>query len=323
VRWLAADIGGTKTLLALAGADGGIVARRRYENSRFPSFDAILADFLAAHAAQPRAACLAVAGPVAENRARLTNLAWTLDGGELAARFGFPARLINDFEAVGHGITVLPTNDLLTLQAGQPVARGIKAVLGAGTGLGTAFLTWNGADYTVHASEGSHADFAPGDAMQISLLRYLWRRFGHASWERVVSGPGLVTLYDWLLDEADVPAEKPRKVVAQGDAAAITTAALSGSDAVAARALDVFLRVYGAEAGNLALKLLPTGGLYLAGGISPKIAPRLASDDFLLAFRAKGRFRGLVESFPVHVVMNPEVGLLGALKVAERVFLGS
>lgn len=314
---LAADIGGTKTLLALAGEDGRPIEEQRYENAGFATFDDLLADYLAATGVTPSAACFAVAGPVAANRAELTNLAWTLDGAALSARFGFPVRIINDFEAVGHGIAVLPASDLLTLQAGQPQTYGVKAVLGAGTGLGTGFLVWDGQGYAVHPSEGSHADFAPADETQIGLLRYLWKKFGHASWERVVSGPGLVTVLDWLREEGHYPTAELDSAMAQGDpAAAIAAAALSGSDAMAARALDVFVSAYGAEAGNLALKLLPAGGLYLAGGISPKIAPRLQSGPFLPAFRAKGRFAGLLERIPVHVVMNPQAGLLGALNVA-------
>lgn len=301
---LAGDIGGTKTLLLLAEADGlRPVKEERFENRDYPNFSAILARFLDNH--RPTAACFAVAGPVADNRANMTNLPWTLDGHALAEELGLPVRLINDFEAVGYGIDALTEADLETLQAGEPQPKGVRAVLGAGTGLGEGFMVWQGAGYKVFPSEGSHADFAPADEKQEGLLHYLREKYGHVSWERVVSGPGLAEIYVYLGGGGAEPA-------------AIAEAALAGTDSAAVEALEIFVSVYGAEAGNLALKLLPKGGLYVAGGIAPKILAKMKDGGFLEAFLAKGRFAGLLATIPVQVVKNPKVGLLGAALVALR-----
>ncbi len=301
---LAGDIGGTKTLLLLAESDGlRPVKEERFENRDHPDFSAILARFLGSE--RPASACFAVAGPVAGNRADLTNLPWTLDGHALTAELGFPVCLINDFEAVGYGIDALGAADLETLQASEPQPQGVRAVLGAGTGLGEGFMVWQGDGYKVFPSEGSHADFAPADERQEGLLHYLREKYGHVSWERVVSGPGLADIYAYLGGGA-------------ADPAAIAEAALSGSDGAAVEALEIFISAYGAEAGNLALKLLPKGGLYVAGGIAPKILLKLKDGGFMQTFRAKGRFAGLLATIPVHVVKNPNVGLLGAALAALR-----
>lgn len=301
---LAGDIGGTKTLLLLAEADGlRTVKEERFENRDYPDFSSILARFLGSE--RPTAACFAVAGPVSDNRADMTNLPWSLDGHALEKELGFPVRLINDFEAVGYGIDALADADLETLQTGQPQPQGVRAVLGAGTGLGEGFMVWQGNGYQVFPSEGSHADFAPADERQEGLLHYLREKYGHVSWERVVSGPGLVEIYACLGG-------------GEADPAVIAEAALAGKDAVAVDALDLFVSAYGAEAGNLALKLLPRGGLYVAGGIAPKILPKMKEGGFMEAFLAKGRFAGLLATIPVHVVKNPNVGLLGAALAARR-----
>ncbi len=303
-RVLAGDIGGTKTLLLLAEADGlRPVKEERFENRDYPDFSAILARFLGNE--RPASACFAVAGPVSDNRADMTNLPWTLDGHALTAELGFPVRLINDFEAVGYGIAALAPDDLETLQERQPQPQGVRAVLGAGTGLGEGFMVWQGDGYKVFPSEGSHADFAPADARQEGLLHYLREKYGHVSWERVVSGPGLADIYAYLGGGEVEPA-------------VIADAALAGSDGAAVEALDVFVSAYGAEAGNLALKLLPKGGLYVAGGIAPKILAKMKSGGFMQAFLAKGRFDSLLATIPVRVVKNPNVGLLGAAVVAKR-----
>ena len=301
---LAGDIGGTKTLLLLAHADAlRPVKEERFENRDHPDFSAILARFLGHQ--RPASACFAVAGPVSGNRADMTNLPWTLDGHALTVELGFPVRLINDFEAVGYGIDALAESDLETLQAGEPQPQGVRAVLGAGTGLGEGFMVWQGDGYQVFPSEGSHADFAPADERQEGLLHYLREKYGHVSWERVVSGPGLADIYAYLGG-------------GEAEPAVIAEAALAGSDGAAAGALDIFVSGYGAEAGNLALKLLPKGGLYVAGGIAPKILTKMKSGGFMGAFLAKGRFGSLLATIPVHVVKNPNVGLLGAALAALR-----
>lgn len=302
-RILAGDIGGTKTLLLLAEVDGlRPVKEERFENRDHPDFSAVLARFLGNE--RPAGACFAVAGPVSDNRADMTNLPWTLDGHALTAELGFPVRLVNDFEAVGYGIAALVESDLETLQAGEPQPQGVRAVLGAGTGLGEGFMVWQGESYRVFPSEGSHADFAPADERQEGLLHYLREKYGHVSWERVVSGPGLADIYAYLGG-------------GEAEPAVIAEAALVGGDGAAVEALDIFVSAYGAEAGNLALKLLPTGGLYVAGGIAPKILAKMNAGGFMGAFVAKGRFADLLSTVPVRIVKNPNVGLLGAAFVAS------
>ncbi len=319
---LAGDIGGTKTFLRFAKAGGDILAERRYDSQSYPGLDHILAEFVQAH--PPlfiHAACFGVAGPVSEGRAEITNLPWKIDAAAIGSQFGIPhVRLINDFQAVAYGIEALRPDDLATLQTGEPQMHGVRAVIGAGTGLGEGFMVWREGHYEAMPSEGSHADFAPADAQQIELLRYLARHHGHVSYERLVSGAGLVSLFDFLRETGDTEvAPDLRAAMEAGDsAAAISRFALGGADRLAAEALDLFIRIYGAEAGNLALKVLARGGVYVAGGIAPQIIGKLQEGEFLRAFGAKGRFAGLLATIPVHVVLDPKVGLLGAARVAER-----
>jgi len=305
---LAGDVGGTKTLLLLAESSANgmrTLAEQRFENRDHPDFFSLLRQFLDQAPRLPDAACFAIAGPVAGNRADMTNLPWLIDGATLTAELGFPVRLVNDFEAVGYGIDALGPDDLETLQEGEPQHQGVRAVLGAGTGLGEGFMVWQGEGYKVFPSEGSHADFAPADEKQDQLLHCLRKKYGHVSWERVVSGPGLADIYGCLGGNAAEPAY-------------IADAAQNGNDALAAAALELFVAAYGAEAGNLALKLLPRGGVYVAGGIAPQILPKLKDGGFIKAFRAKGRFAGLLATLPVWVVKNPKVGLLGAVQAALK-----
>jgi len=313
---LAGDLGGTKTWLRLSCA-GEVLREQRYDSAAFAGLTPMIADFLGESA--PASACFGVAGPVRGNTAQITNLPWRIDAGEIATRFAIPqVSLINDFQAVAYGIEALAAADLLTLQAGQPQPHGPRAVIGAGTGLGEGYLVWQDGHYQALASEGSHADFAPADEIQADLWRWLAQRYGHVSWERVVSGPGLAEIYAFLR-ERGAAAESPQLAAALrlGDpSAAISDHALQHGDVLAVAALDLFIAAYGAEAGNLALKMLATGGVYIAGGIAPKIAERIRAGGFLRAFLAKGRFAGLLETIPVQVVLNPQVGLLGAERVA-------
>jgi len=315
---LAGDLGGTKTWLRLS-CGGEMLREQRYDSAAFAGLTPMLAGFLGESA--PQSACFGVAGPVRGNTAQITNLPWRIDAGEIAAHFAIPqVALINDFQAVAYGIEALGDDDLLTLQAGQPQPHGPRAVIGAGTGLGEGYLVWQGEHYQALASEGSHADFAPADEMQAELWRWLALRYGHVSWERVVSGPALAEIYAFLRERGEL-AESPQLAAALrlGDpSAAISAHALQHGDALAGAALDLFIAAYGAESGNLALKMLATGGVYVAGGIAPKIAERLKDGGFLRAFLAKGRFAGLLETIPVQVVLNPQVGLLGAERVAGR-----
>lgn len=320
---MAVDVGGTHTRVQLAEiADGRPHAlhEHHYASAAYPDLTSILRDFLNAVGTGPRHACLAVAGPVSRHEwgqsARVTNLPWTLDSRVLTAELGLGSlQIINDFEAVGHGIAALRPDDLATLQAGDPRSDAPRAALGAGTGLGQALLMPCGDGYDVVATEGGHTDFAPQNDLQLALLRDLQARLGHVSYERLLSGAGLAYIHDYLRRQRAAP-ESPRSE--DDPAAAVSRAALAGTDPLAADALREFVRIYGAQAGNLALTCLPFGGLFVAGGIAPKILPALQSGGFLQAFLAKGRMEPLLRRIPVHVVTHPAPGLLGAALYAAR-----
>lgn len=322
---LAGDIGGTKTLLQLSEIAGGerrVLLERHFDSASHAGLNRIVAEFLRGlPPGNVHAACFGVAGPVADNQAGITNLPWRIEADAIGAEFDIPhVRLINDFQAAAYGIDGLQACDLAVLQTGRAEARGVRAVIGAGTGLGEGFMVWQG-EYEAMPSEGSHADFAPTGALQVRLLDYLASRYGHVSYERLVSGPGLVNIYEFLRDVERTAPESPalRQAMNQGDpAAAISQFALERRDGLASAALDVFAAIYGAEAGNLALKVLARGGVYVAGGIAPKILEKLRDGTFMRAFAAKGRFAELLSTIPVYVVLNPKVGLLGAARVASR-----
>jgi glucokinase len=327
---LAADVGGTKTEVVLAAANHGwpgIVAQHVYPSQAFESFEAVIADFLAQpeasqHARALAAACVCVAGPVEGDQARTTNLRWAISAKTLGEQFAVPAvRLVNDFAAAAVGISRLETNDLETLQEGQRVTHGARAIVGAGTGLGVALMTWGGEDYAVHASEAGHTDFAPLDEIQDGLLAYLRRAYGRVSYERVLSGSGLAQIFHYLAtSRGDAPSLAMRNALGQEPDAAVVVSkfGLTRRDPVAVRALDLFAALYGAFAGNIALTVLARGGVYIAGGIAPKIAAKLKDGTLVRAFTSKGRFSGLLSTFPLHVVMNSRVGLYGALELAGR-----
>lgn len=318
---LAADIGGTKTLLRLSECAEGrceTLEERRYENADFPDFRSLLDDFLSGQGAAPEAACFACAAPVTGRSLRLTNLDWVIDADHIARGFDIPrVRLINDFEAVALCIPGIGDRELVTLQPGRPRADAPRVVLGAGTGLGVAWLMPAGAAWLPIATEAGHMDFAPAGELQMNLARWLAQKFGHVSWERVVSGPGLVELFAFVDEEcADAPLGLGMLAPGEDAAARVAELALKRRHPTAGEALDLFVRLYGAFAGNLALAGLTRGGVYLAGGIAPRILPRLREGDFLEAFRAKGRFAPLMAEMPVHVVTHPAPGLLGATLAA-------
>jgi glucokinase len=326
---LGADVGGTRTTLALA-AEGRlprIAVQQAYSSQEFGSLGDIIADFVsrpevARHYAAIAGACFSVAGPVANNACTLTNLGWKTDGAGLARDFKLAGvSLVNDFSAAAMGIAALGPADIGTLQEGQPVVGGTRVVVGAGTGLGVGLLTWGGDGYDAYPSEGGHADFAPVDELQDRLLAHLRRSFGHVSYERVVSGPGLMRIFSFLQDagvglpsKALLDAFNKRSDTAE----LIAEFALAKLDPLAVRALDLFVAVYGAFAGNMAVTTLARGGVFIAGGIAPKIASKLRDGAFVRAFVSKGRYSELLATIPVHVVMNPQVGLLGALLEARR-----
>jgi glucokinase len=309
--WLSADVGGTKTQLQLVDATGDVLRWQSYPSAGYADLGDILATFLGA-GDPPVAACLAVAGPVDGRRMRFTNLPWEVDADRLQARLGIARiELVNDFTAVGLGIAALQPDDLLTLQEGQVQAQGMRLAVGAGTGLGVAFLSWQGEGYVVHPSEGGHVDFAPADELQMALLRYLQARHGHVSWERLVSGPGIVAIHDFLRDSGRAEG------LGVDDAAQVAARADAG-DAGALQALELFVALYGAFVGNAALLTLPRGGIYLAGGIAAKLADHLQAGGFLRAYLDKGRYAELLASLPLHIVMHPNVGLLGATQLALK-----
>jgi glucokinase len=320
---LAADIGGTKTLLRLSECGEGrceTLEERRYENADFQDFRSLLDDFLGGQGAAPEAACFACAAPVAGRSLRLTNLDWVIDADHIARGFDIArVRLVNDFEAVALGIPGLGDRDLATLQPGRPQQGAPRVVLGAGTGLGVAWLLPAASGWLPVPTEAGHMDFAPAGELQMNLARRLAQKFGHVSWERVVSGPGLVELFAFIDEEClDAPLGLGMLAPGEDAAARVGELALKRRHPVAEEALDLFVRLYGAFAGNLALAGLTRGGVYLAGGIAPRILQRLREEEFLEAFRAKGRFAPLMAEMPVHVVTHPAPGLLGATLAAAE-----
>ncbi len=329
MRLLTGDVGGTKTLLCIAESDAGavrIVRQQRFECADYQNFSEMLRAFLATERVKNFAgACFGIAGPVRDNATgqyvKVTNLPWEIDGSALAHEFGLDRlRLINDFAAIGYGIEGLRDSDIVMLQAGEPVTHGPRAVIGAGTGLGQAILVWRRDYYEVIATEGSKADFGPTDEIQLELARHLMQQHGRASYELILSGTGLVRIYEFLGKCGDF-SESPAvaEAILQGDPAAeITRAALDLNDPLANAALELFVTIYGAQAGNLALAAGATGGLYVAGGIAPKIISRLTNGTFVRAFTNKGKMSAYMGAMSVQVVTNPNLGLLGAISVAAR-----
>jgi glucokinase len=319
---LAGDIGGTNARLAYFQPKNGhfeLVSERVFPSREHHELGEIVTRFLDESGTRPEAACFGIAGPVRNGRVETSNLPWVIEQSILAKQIHLPATLlINDLEASAWGIGALTKEDLVTLNVGGGTIAGNQAVVAPGTGLGEAGLFWDGARHHVFACEGGHTDFAPHGELQIELLRYLMNRFGHVSYERILSGPGLVNVYEFLRDSGcgKESAELAAAMKVSDPAAEISRAALSGTDSLATKALDIWIAVYGAEASNLALKILAVGGLFLAGGITPKILPKLTGPHFMEAFLAKGRLRPLVEAVPVHVVMNEKAGLLGAARCA-------
>ncbi|MFA5625936.1 MAG: glucokinase [Thiohalomonadaceae bacterium] len=320
---IAADIGGTKTLLQQAEfLPGSLQAQRVLQQAHYTSADyadlaTLLEDFLQNTNQASQGICLAVAGPVQgqypQQTAKLTNLPWRIDSQDLSRHFGVPVLLINDFQAVGHGIAALHADDLITLHAAQADLKAPKVVLGAGTGLGVALLIPQAGDYMVFPTEAGHMDFAASNELQDGLLSFLRAQFGHVSWERVVSGPGLVNIYRFLLSH-----DKAEDTAGLLDAADPAAAIATSNDDRAVLALQQFIHLYGAIAGNLALATMARGGVYLAGGIAARILPHLQQGNFIHSYLDKGRMRPVLEKIPLHVVTNPQVGLLGALLLAAR-----
>jgi glucokinase len=318
---LAGDIGGTNARLAYFQPQNGhlrLISEKVFPSREYSELGEIVSKFLQDSKSMPEVACFGIAGPVHNGRVETSNLPWVIEQSRLAKQIHLPATfLINDLEASAWGIGALGAQDLIALSHVE-TSTGNQAVIAPGTGLGEAGLLWNGKRHEVFACEGGHVDFAPQGELQIDLLRHLAGRYGHVSYERILSGPGLVNVYEFLsskgcgAEPAGFAAE-----LKQGDAAAtISRAALDGSNYRAEQALDLWISVYGAEAGNLALKTMATGGVFLGGGISPKILPKLTGPLFMRAFLEKGRLRPLLEGIPVQVITNDKAGLLGAARCA-------
>lgn len=317
MKVLCGDIGGTNCRLAIARVAAQHVELERaarYRNDEYPGLESILADFLGEDASCD-ACCLAVAGPTDSRTVSFTNLDWSVDADALADHFDFPrARLVNDFAAVGWGLNGVSPALLAPLQTAPAQPGAPRVALGAGTGLGVSLCAWTDGHYRPLASEGGHIGFAPVNAEQDRLLGFLRARYGRASVERILSGPGIVDLYRFCLADAGL-GDTPL-LDGQRPAEAISQAGLDGHDPSAAHCLRLFAQIYGQTAGDLALAARATGGVYLAGGIAPQLLPLLESGLFLEGFRAKGRFSEWMREVPVAVILDPDIGLKGAALAA-------
>ncbi|MHB1941443.1 MAG: glucokinase [Acidiferrobacteraceae bacterium] len=327
---LIGDIGGTKTDLAVVSSTEGVrthLARRRYHSADYPDLETIVRDFLDVIDLPVSHACFDVAGPVIEGRARLTNLPWAVDASALRVALALQlVWVLNDLSAIAHAVPLLKGTDLRTLNTGAPAPHGAMAVIAPGTGLGEAFLVFNGSTYSDYASEGGHADFAPPTPALTNLLRYLQARFDHVSYEIVCSGIGIPHLYEFFRDtgmsESEdfaselAASEDPTRLILESGLGRATASALCEAS------LDAFVTILGAEASNLALKVFATGGVFLAGGIPRYILPALSDGRFMAMFRRKGRFSELLETIPVHVVTNADVALLGVARFAFDALAG-
>jgi glucokinase len=315
---LAGDIGGTKTNLAVYSPESGPrapLAEETFPSDAYASLEDVVSEFLARLDWEVSRASFGVAGPVVAGRAKITNLPWEMSEDYLEKTLGFPVRLLNDLEAIAYAVLFLEPEDIETLNEGEIAQNGAIAIIAPGTGLGEAYLAWDGSRYRAYASEGGHADFAPNNALETDLLCYLRDLLGHVSYERVCSGQGIANIYAFLKDSChEEPVWLAERLVAADDPTPIIVDVALREEAcqICATTLTTFASILGSEAGNMALKVLATGGVYLGGGIPPRVLPVLKRDDFMEAFRYKGRFSDLLARVPVHVILNPKAALLGA-----------
>ena len=344
---LAGDIGGTKINLAIYDWDKGRVDPIREDTvwtADYESLEEVLTEFLEEpEATEPdsddlpeeeedsdsspspslspiTAACFGVPGPVLNNTCRTTNIPWTIEGDKLAEFLNIPqVKLLNDLEAMAYGLPFLEPEEIedLNPNAPSPPPDGTRVLLAAGTGLGESLIVWTGKDYQICPSEGGHADFAPNNDLEIELLRYLRTSYLHVSYERVLSGPGLHLIYQFLRDtQKNEPTWFAEKLPTGDPASLIAEAGIEGKPDICKNALQLFVSIYGAEAGNMALKTLAMGGVYIGGGIAPKILPALQNGTLMKSFLAKGRYKRLLGKIPVRVILNPHTAILGAASVA-------
>jgi glucokinase len=322
---LAGDIGGTKVNLGLFEVNGRqlkLVREGTRPSKAYARLQDLVKEFLV-EVGEPKIerACFGVAGPVRRGVVKATNLSWKVEAGEISDELKLgPVSMINDLEANGYGLAELPPEDLHTLNAGEADATGNAAMISAGTGLGEAGLFWDGKQFHPFACEGGHSDFAPLTKLDAELFAYLNDKFGHVSWEKVLSGQGLYNIYQFLRDtkRGEEPASLADEMAKGDPSAVVSVAGLKGTSSRCAQALDMFVTYYGSEAGNLALKLMSIGGVYIGGGIAPKILPHLEKGAFLNAFFSKGRMRPLLEAMPIRVVLNQKTALLGAAHYAAH-----
>ncbi len=315
---LVGDIGGTHSRIAYYDFRTGqleFLVEEIYPSADYTGLDEIVRKFVGSHGEKSTKACFGVAGPVHDGRVRITNLPWIVDASRLEQGLALETvTIINDLEAIAYSVDVLDPNDFAILNEGNLKAVGNAAVIAAGTGLGEAGLYWDGTQHFPFACEGGHSDFAPTDELQDELLCHLRAQFGHVSWERLVCGPGLLNIYNFLRDVRHGQEPDWLKLeMKQGDPARhISRHGTDGTSALCVQALELFVSLYGSEAGNLALKIMATGGIYLGGGIAPKIVDKLRSSSFLTAFSTKGRMSDLLKAVPIRVILNDKAGLLGA-----------
>jgi len=317
---LAGDIGGTKTALGIFSPDAGPrapLAEASFPSAHYTDLESLVREFLRQVKVPVDRASFGVAGPVTNGHAKVTNLPWVIDASNLRQTLHLSSvRLINDLDAIAHAVPLLTAEDLITLHAGEPVSGGALAVIAPGTGLGEAFLTWDGLRYRAHPSEGGHTDFAPTSERELGLLKYLQKKFAHVSYERVCSGIGLPNIYAYLKDSGlgEEPGWLGAQLAETADPVPVIVNAALGDPRcdLCVATVAMFVSILGAEAGNLALKVLATGGVYVGGGIPPRILPLLTGGRFLEAFRKKGRLADLLARVPVHVILSHRAALLGA-----------
>jgi glucokinase len=323
--YLAGDIGGTKTILALFDQNSGPhhpLVEHTFPSAQYPGLEAIIAEFCAQHPVSITGAAFGVAGPVMAGKASITNLHWTIDVAVLSDVLkGAPVRLLNDLEAIAQSVPILEPADVETLAVGSPIPGGAIGVIAPGTGLGEAFLTWDGQRYRPHPSEGGHTTFAPRNRIEKDLLDYLHQRYTHVSYERVCSGIGIPNLYAFVRDcllQQETPEVAEQLAAASDPTPVIVQAGMSTEQMclVCRTTLELFVDILAAEAGNLALKVLATGGVYIGGGLPTRVLPLMKRSRFLQIFRDKGRFSELLSRVPVHVILEPKAGLLGAAAAA-------
>ncbi|MEM7174409.1 MAG: glucokinase [Chlamydiota bacterium] len=321
--FLAGDIGGTKTHLILFQPGSKVPKRLRektFPSQNYPSLDKILTEFLQGANADIETACFGVAGPVEGEKCRTTNLPWVVDARRLKEKMAIKkVIIINDLEANAYGVQVLPQDQFFLLNPGA-LKQGNCALISAGTGLGEAGFYFDGKVSHPFACEGGHCDFAPTTSLEIDLFSYLKQQFDHVSYERILSGPGLYNIYRFLIDTNRVTEALPalRDIDPKSAPKVISEKGLSGESPACAESLKIFASIYGAEAGNLALKLLALGGVYVGGGIAPKLLPIIKQGHFFSAFKSKGRFHTLLETIPIRIVLNEETALLGAMSCALK-----